>query len=44
MKMPKSMNDVRLTDGQGYFVEDGPYQYHLERTVENAQVSYHYIE
>jgi hypothetical protein len=29
MKMCASSSDVRLTDGQGYFVEHGPYMQHL---------------
>jgi hypothetical protein len=31
-------NDVALTDGQGYFVKDSPFKYHLETAVDVKQV------
>ena len=39
MKMCRSDNDVRLTDGQGYFVEQGPYTHHLKTAKEFKLVS-----
>jgi diaminopimelate decarboxylase len=37
MKMPKSDNDIRLTDGERYMVKDAPYQHHIRTTVEMKQ-------
>ena len=39
MAMPKSNNDVRLTDGEGYFTKSGPYEYHLKNTVDTKEVA-----
>ena len=40
MKMGKSNNDVRLTDGEGYFVRHGPYMHHLKTATESKPVSH----
>jgi hypothetical protein len=38
MKMPKSDNDVKLTDGERFTVKEEPYQHHIRTTVETKQV------
>jgi hypothetical protein len=38
MLMKKSNGNVQLTDGEGYFVENGPYQRHLEHAMETKPV------
>jgi hypothetical protein len=40
MKMAKSGNDVRLTDGEGYFVANPRYQFHLQHAAESVQVGH----
>ena len=39
MKMKRPELDVVLTDGEGYFVEDAPYQEHLRDFQDIRQVS-----
>jgi hypothetical protein len=38
MMMRRPDGDVTLMDGQGFFVEDGPYKEHLRTAVELKQV------
>jgi hypothetical protein len=38
MKMRRPELDVALTDGEGYFVEDAPYQNHLKQFKDIRQV------
>jgi hypothetical protein len=38
MKMRQPELDVVLTDGEGYFVEDAPYQNHLKEFTDIKQV------
>jgi hypothetical protein len=40
MKMRKPKDDVWLADGEGYFVEEGPYRQHLQATNEVKQVKF----
>ena len=39
MAMPKSNNDVKLTDGEGYFTKSGPYEHHLKTTADTKEVT-----
>jgi hypothetical protein len=39
MKMKNPTDDVALSDGQGFMVQDGPYQNHLKEAKEIPQVS-----
>jgi hypothetical protein len=39
MKMKNPMDDVALSDGRGFMVQDGPYQNHLQEAKEIPQVS-----
>ncbi len=39
MKMKQPGNDVGLTDGEGFIVTEGPYEAHLEDSVDLKQVS-----
>ncbi|KAN0088257.1 hypothetical protein V8E55_005314 [Tylopilus felleus] len=39
MKMKRPMNDVSLSDGLAYMVEDEPYQLHVASAAENTEVS-----
>jgi hypothetical protein len=34
LKMKNAHDDVALTDGDGYMVQEGPYQQHLEESPE----------
>jgi hypothetical protein len=40
MKMKRPMDDVWLSDGEGYLVEERPYIKHLKETLEIKQVKY----
>ena len=42
MKMRRPDGDVMLMDGQGFFIEDGPYQEHIRTAVELKQVMSRY--
>lgn len=39
MKMKRPQNDVSLSDGLAYMVEDEPYQHHIASAAENTEVS-----
>ena len=39
MNMKKAGNDVTLSDGLGYMVQDGPYQTHIATAPECKEVS-----
>jgi hypothetical protein len=43
MKMKNPDDDVRLTDGEGFFVSQSAYQEHLKTAVPIAQVTCHRI-
>lgn len=38
MKMKRPEDDVSLSDGLAYMVEDGPYQLHVASAAENTEV------
>lgn len=38
MNMKKPENDIALSDGLGYMVENGPYQTHIATAAENKEV------
>ena len=39
MNTKRPEGDIALSDGQGYMVENGPYQNHIASTPENREVS-----
>jgi len=43
MNMKKPENDIPLSDGLGYMVQDGPYQTHIAAVPESKEVSGLYI-
>jgi hypothetical protein len=38
MKMPKPKDDISLTKGEGYMVEEEEYQKHLKSTLDSKEV------
>jgi hypothetical protein len=43
MKMCRPDGDVTLTNGTGFFVQEGPYQQHLLTAAEHKQVPRFYV-
>ena len=39
MNMKRTENDIALSDGLGYMVENGPYKMHIATAPENKEVS-----